>query len=106
MVESSLQGDILAQPARIIKLNATHGSMEGTFLPELRFDMNWTIAKCKDFLERKFGTSADQMRLQLQNTQGQTVAQMSDNAKTLGDYNPSENMTVHVVDESGQTMVN
>ena len=46
-----------------MKLNASHSGMEGTFLPELRFDTNWTIAKCKDFLERKFGTSPADMRL-------------------------------------------
>ena len=46
-------------------MGATHASMEGMFLPELRFDANWTIAKCKDFLERKFGTMAADMRLQL-----------------------------------------
>ena len=62
--------DIIQQPARIIKLGATHGSMEGMYLPELRFDQNWSIAKCKDFLERKFGTNAADMRLQLQNAQG------------------------------------
>ena len=64
-----MQQSILPQPARIMKLNACHAQMEGMFLPELRFDLNWNIAKCKDFLERKFGTAAGDMRLVLQNTQ-------------------------------------
>ena len=63
MVDAVMQGDILATPAVMMKLNATHASMEGTFLPELRFDLNWNIAKCKDFLERKFGSAAADMRL-------------------------------------------
>jgi len=65
MVEAVMQQDIISAPAVIMKLNATCSAMEGTFLPELRFDTNWTIAKCKDFLERKFGTSPADMRLQL-----------------------------------------
>ena len=98
--------EIIQAPAVIMKLNATHAGMEGTFLPELRFDLNWTIAKCKAFLERKFGTNPDDMRLQLQNTQGQPVAQMVDNEATLGSYNPEANFTVHVIDESGHTIRN
>ena len=101
-----MQQSILQQPARIMKLNASHAQMEGMFLPELRFDLNWNIAKCKDFLERKFGTSAADMRLQLQNTKGQPVCNMADNEKTLGEYNPEQNYTVQVIDESGQTIVN
>ena len=31
---------------------------------------------------------------------------MMDNDATLGSYNPQANMTVHVIDESGQTIVN
>ena len=31
---------------------------------------------------------------------------MSDNEATLGSYNPEANMTVHVIDESGQTIRN
>ena len=89
-----------------MKLNATHADMDGTFLPELRFDLNWTIAKCKDFLERKFGTNPADMRLQLQNKQAQAVAQMADNDKTLGSYNPSEGYTVHVIDDSGNAVQN
>ena len=53
---------IIAAPAVIMKLNATQ---EGTemYMPELRFDLNWTISKVKDFLERKFGTNPADMRL-------------------------------------------
>ena len=105
MVEAMNVG-IIAAPAMIMKLNATHADMDGTFLPELRFDLNWTIGKCKDFLERKFGTNPADMRLQLQNKQAQAVAQMADNDKTLGSYNPSEGYTVHVIDDSGHTVHN
>ena len=67
MVEAVMNQEIIQAPAVIMKLNATHAGMEGTFLPELRFDLNWSITKCKQFLERKFGTNPDDMRLQLQN---------------------------------------
>lgn len=56
---------LIAAPAVMMKLNCTCSSMEDMFLPEIRFDLNWTIAKCKDFLERKFGTNPADMRLQL-----------------------------------------
>ena len=105
MVEAMNQ-PLIAAPAVIIKLNSTHAGMDGMFLPELRFDCNWTIMKCKEFLERKFGTNPADMRLQLHNTQSQAVAQMTDNDATLGSYNPVAGMTVHVIDESGTTMVN
>ena len=97
-----LNGPLIAAPAVIVKLNATCSSMEGMFLQELRFDANWSIIKCKDFLERKFGANPADMRLVLQNTQGGAVEQMTDNEATLGSYNPVAGMTVHVIDESGQ----
>ena len=34
------------------------------------------------------------------------MAQMADDAKTLGEYNPSEGYTVHVIDESGHSVAN
>ena len=103
MVEAVMNQPLIAAPALIIKLNATCSSMEGMFLPEIRFDQNWNIAKVKDFLERKFGTNPADMRLQLLNQQNVAVAQMSDNEATLGSYNPVANMTIHIIDESGQT---
>ena len=105
MVEAIPQ-QIIAAPAVIMKLNATCSSMEGMFLPELRMDLNWTIMKVKEFLERKFGSNPQDMRLQLQNLQAQPVAQMMDNDKTLGEYSPQEGYTVHVIDESGQNLNN
>ena len=95
--------EILAAPSVIIKLNATCEGMD-TFLPELRMDLNWSIAKVKEFLERKFGISANDMRLQLRNSQGQIVGLPTDPTATLGSYNPQEGMTVHVIDESGHTL--
>ena len=62
MVEAVPQ-QIIAAPAVIMKLNATCSSMEGMFLPELRMDLNWTIMKVKEFLERKFGSNPQDMRL-------------------------------------------
>jgi len=61
-----MSGPIVQAPAVIMKLNATHEGMD-MYLPELRFDLNWNIAKCKEFLERKFGTNPADMRLQLKN---------------------------------------
>ena len=96
---------IIQAPARIMKLNATQEGMD-MYLPELRFDLNWSINKCKEFLERKFGTNPADMRLQLKNPQGQIVGNLMDPEKTLGDYNPQEGFTVHVIDESGRTVTN
>ncbi len=63
MVEAIMNQAIIQAPAVIMKLNATCTAMEGTFMPELRFDLNWSIIKCKEFLERKFGTNPIDMRL-------------------------------------------
>ena len=98
-----VSADLIAAPARIIKLNASQEGMD-MFMPELRFDQNWTVQKCKEFLERKFGTNPADMRLQLKNRQGEVVGQMTDPAKTLGEFEPCEGFTVHVIDESGHSV--
>lgn len=61
-----VEAPIIAAPAVIMKLNASHEGVEA-FLPELRMDLNWNIQKVKEFLERKFGTNPADMRLQLKN---------------------------------------
>ena len=56
-----------SQPSFTLKLNATHSHME-TRLQEIRFDTGKTIRAVKEQLERKFGTAADGMKLELKDT--------------------------------------
>ena len=92
--------DILQPQTSIVKLNAT---LDGTEmrLQEIRFDTGNTIAQIKGILERKFGTMADQMSLELRDTTEKKVCAMSDDAATLGSYGPQYNYTIHVTDTSG-----
>ena len=55
-------------------------------LQEIRFDTGKTIRQVKEQLERKFGTSADGMKLELRDTGDQPVAEMSDDTQTLAAY--------------------
>ena len=56
-----------SQPSFTLKLNATHSHMDMR-LQEIRFDTGKTIRQVKEQLERKFGTSADGMKLELRDT--------------------------------------
>ena len=94
-----------AQPSFTLKLNATHSHMEMR-LQEIRFDTGKTIRAVKEQLERKFGTAADGMKLELKDTKEQPVCAMDDDTQTLAFYNPQANYTIHVVDESGQVQMN
>ena len=75
-------------------------------LQEIRFDTGKTIREIKEQLERKFGTAADGMKLELRDTKDQNVAEMTDDLQTLAHYNPQNNYTIHVIDESGSTAMN
>ena len=94
--------DIL-QPAQsaIVKLNATMEGMEGMRLQEIRFDEGATIQKTKEILERKFGTPSTSMALELRDASDKKVCDMTNDAATLGSYNPVNNYTIHVRDTSG-----
>ena len=60
----------------IIKLNATHSQLK-LRLAELRFDLRQTIRSVKETLERKFGSSADTMSLELRDNSDQYLLTMS-----------------------------
>ena len=75
-------------------------------LQEIRFDTGKTIRQIKEQLERKFGTSADGMKLQLLDATDQPVCAMDDDTQQLQNYQPQNNYTIHVVDESGTTVQN
>jgi hypothetical protein len=46
-------------------------------LAEIRFDLRWTIRQVKEALERKYGSSADTMNLELRNLSEQFICSMS-----------------------------
>ena len=94
-----------SQPSFTLKLNATHSQMDMR-LQEIRFDTSKTIRQVKEQLERKFGTDAGGMKLELRDTKEQPVAEMSDDLQTLAHYQPQNHYTIHVVDESGSTAMN
>ena len=67
-------------------------------LAELRFDLRNSIKQVKEFLERKFGTAADQMTLQLHDTSDTVVCTLADDNETLASYGPQAGYTIHVFD--------
>jgi len=75
-------------------------------LAEIRFDSRQTIGQVKELLERKFGTSAEAMTLELRDTADQTFCQLNDDALPLANYAPQENYTIHVTDTSGTVVKN
>ena len=93
-----------AQPSFTLKLNATHSHMDMR-LQEIRFDTGKTIRQIKEQLERKFGTSADGMKLELRDGSDKPIIEMADDTQTLAFYQAQNHYTIHVIDESGSTAV-
>jgi hypothetical protein len=50
----------------------------------------------KEILERKFGTSADTITLELKDTAEQFLQVMANDQETLAHYGPQEGYTLHV----------
>ena len=87
-----------------IKLHATHSQVKMR-LAEIRFDLRWTIRQVKEALERKYGSSADTMSLELRNLSEQFVCSMSNDQETLAHYGPQEGYTIHVVDSAPSSLL-
>ena len=56
-------------------------------------------------LEKRFGSSASTMTLQLQNKDGLFVCNLTDDYQKLGHYNPQENFIIHCIDEDPHSIV-
>jgi tubulin-folding cofactor B len=87
-----------------IKLDATHSHLKMR-LAEIRFDLRSTVRQTKEALERRFGSSADTMNLELRDTAGNFLAAMSNDQETLAHYGPQEGYTLHVVDSAPSTLL-
>ena len=87
-----------------IKLDATHSHVKMR-LAEIRFDLRSTVRQIKEQLERRFGSSADTMNLELRDTAGNFLVSMSNDQETLAHYGPQEHYTLHVVDSAPSTFL-
>lgn len=87
-----------------IKLDATHSHLKMR-LAEIRFDLRATVRQTKEALERRFGSSADTMSLELRDTAGNFIAAMSNDQETLAHYGPQEGYTLHVVDSNPYSLL-
>ena len=56
-------------------------------------------------LEKRFGSSAGSMSLQLQNKDGVLVCDMPDDYQKLGFYNPQEDFIIHCIDTDPHSIV-
>ena len=57
-------------------------------MAEIRFDLRHTIRQVKETLERRFGSSADTMTLELRDGAEQHLCTMSNDTETLAHYGP------------------
>ena len=81
----------------IVKLNATHNVLSMK-MQELRFDQAASISSVKDQLERRFGSAAQNLSLQLLDANGALLSEMSNDQETLKHYGAVTGCTIHVVD--------
>ncbi|KRX04779.1 CAP Gly-rich domain [Pseudocohnilembus persalinus] len=80
-----------------VKLNLSHNISEMK-MPEIRFDLESTIATVKQSIERRYGTNAEKMELVLQDSEGNNITTMGDNEAKLGFYSPKDGYWVNVLD--------
>ncbi|CDW90329.1 UNKNOWN [Stylonychia lemnae] len=80
-----------------IKLNATHSHLK-IRLAEIRFDRRNTIRQVKEVLERKFGTNADDMTIELRDSSDNFLQVLHNDQETIAHYGPQEGYTFHVID--------
>eukprot|EP00347_Sterkiella_histriomuscorum_P006869 403351126 len=78
-------------------LHATHSHLK-IRLAEIRFDLRQTIRQVKEILERKFGSNADNITLELRDSAEQFLQVLHNDSETLAHYGPQEGYTIHVVD--------
>ncbi|EAR84463.1 tubulin folding cofactor B (macronuclear) [Tetrahymena thermophila SB210] len=74
-------------------------------IPEIRFDLSITIKQLKEQIEKRYGSSSDQMELILQDTNGNNVSNLSDDTKQLGFYYPQDNYIIHVIDNNPNSIL-
>jgi tubulin-specific chaperone B len=96
MMESQ---SILAAASAYLIMDATHSHVKN-HLQEIKFDEDWTIAKTKDFLEKKFGTDVGDQTLHLKDRQNVLVAEMLDDTLTLKGYGAQQGFLIHVIDSN------
>jgi tubulin-folding cofactor B len=88
--------------AQYVTLDVTHSHMKMR-IAELKLSRSLTVEQIKSTLEKKFGSSAANMTLQLKNSTGTVVATMDIEDKTLGSYGPEIGYTIHVLDSGAIT---
>ena len=87
-----------------IKLDATHSHLKMR-LAEIRFDLRSSVRQVKEVLERRFGSSAETMSLELRDSAGNFLAAMANDQETLAHYGPQEGYTIHVVDSAPSSLL-
>lgn len=90
----------MENPAQFaLKLDATHSQTQAR-MAEIRYDARDTIAQVKVALERRFGSAAEDQKLQLQRQNGEYICDMNDDTKTLRDYGAQTGYCIHVIDDT------
>jgi len=70
---------------------------------ERRFDLHITVEQLKGKLELITGIPVQNQRISIQNTEGETIAQLSDDSKQLGFYGLTTLQTLDVIDTNPAT---
>ena len=87
-----------------VTVDVTHSHMKMR-IAELKLSRSLAVSQIKSILEKRFGTSASNMTLQLKNSTGNVIALMDIEDKTLGSYGPEIGYIIHVLDSGATTDV-
>ena len=88
-----------------LKLDATHSNIQMR-MAEIRFTKDQSIRSVKEVLERKFGSSADSMVLELRDASGAYICNMQNDQETLQSYGAIDGMCIHVQDPTPSALQN
>nr|ADD37890.1 Tubulin-specific chaperone B [Lepeophtheirus salmonis] len=87
-----------------IKVTFTHSILSNR-IPEFKLSTNKQVIDVKMILERKFGSYASTMTLQLQNKDGLHVCDMLDDYQPVSSYGIQDGNIIHCIDEDPHSIV-
>lgn len=87
-----------------IKLGIEH-NLTSLKVIEARFDLGQTILSVKENIEARFGSAVAYTQLQLKDTKGNLVANLSEEMKSLGQYGAQSGMIIFVTDSNPNSIL-
>ncbi len=99
------QDSILRDHARtLITVDLTHNILP-IYVPSVRFSLKDKIIDLKQILEKRFGTKASMMILNLLNENKELICQMDNDYQDLGHYQARSGNIIQCVDDDPQSII-